>query len=161
VMGLFGPQFATGALVMVLLLCVELVSSQASLAEAALVYAKPRLNLSLGLGAVAVQVALSLALVPALLAVGAAVALLAATLLLAVAKAALLGRHLGASVVTWRGSLLAAAIPAIAVGMAARLLPEWAMLAMGVPAILLVFGAVLWRFGFRPADRALFARARR
>jgi hypothetical protein len=36
------------------------------------------------------------------------------------------------------------------------LLPEWIELILGIPAILLVFGAVLWYKGFGPEDRELF-----
>ena len=36
------------------------------------------------------------------------------------------------------------------------LLPEWAELAFGIPAILVAFGAVLWARGFKAEDRELF-----
>jgi hypothetical protein len=36
------------------------------------------------------------------------------------------------------------------------LLPEWAELLFGIPAILGAFGLVLWKYGFGPEDRELF-----
>jgi hypothetical protein len=42
------------------------------------------------------------------------------------------------------------------VGGAATLLPEWAELVFGIPAILAAFGLVLWTRGFGPGDRELF-----
>jgi hypothetical protein len=37
-------------------------------------------------------------------------------------------------------------------------LPEWAELIIGIPAILLAYGAVIWTRGFGPEDRVLFRR---
>ena len=51
---------------------------------------------------------------------------------------------------TW---ILAAAV---VIGELAILLPEWAELVLGIPAILAAFGAVLWFKGFGPEDRELF-----
>ncbi|WP_243453788.1 lipopolysaccharide biosynthesis protein [Sandaracinobacteroides saxicola] len=157
-MGLFGPAFPAGTMVMVTLLLVEVVASQASLAEAAMVYALPRLNFLLSAAAMLVQAALSLWLTPIYGGEGAALSLLVAVLLLACAKAVVLSRHLGASVLAWRWSLLLCMAPAALLGWLARGWPEWLMLAAGVPLILLAFGATLWRFGFLPADRLLFRR---
>ena len=36
------------------------------------------------------------------------------------------------------------------------MLPEWAALIVGIPAIMVAFGLVLWTRGFGPADRELF-----
>ena len=41
-------------------------------------------------------------------------------------------------------------------GWLATKLPEWAELLFGIPAILLAYGAVIWRKGFGPEDRVLF-----
>jgi O-antigen/teichoic acid export membrane protein len=158
-MGLFGPAFVLGAGWMILLVLTEVAAAQGGLAEAALVYARPRWNLWAGLAAVAFQAALSVLLIPRFGGLGAAASLFAAVGLLAVWKSALLARFLQASVSTWRWSLAWAAAPALAVGFTAlALLPEWAELAFGAPVTLLVFGLVIWRVGFRPADRLLFGR---
>jgi hypothetical protein len=45
----------------------------------------------------------------------------------------------------------------VIVGAAVRLyLPEFLQLIIGVPAIMIAFGAVLWKTGFGPGDRELF-----
>ena len=49
-----------------------------------------------------------------------------------------------------------AAAAGIVAGYLATLLPEWAELLFGIPAILIAFGAVLWTKGFGPSDRELF-----
>jgi hypothetical protein len=75
------------------------------------------------------------------------------------AKAWLLTRKLGEPINNWRWGLVWAALPASAVGwLATRFLPEWAELALGIPAILAVYCATMWRFGFGPEDRVLFRR---
>ena len=56
----------------------------------------------------------------------------------------------------WRWPLVWAAAAATVVGYLSTLLPEWAELLFGIPAILLAFGAVLWTKGFGPEDRELF-----
>ncbi len=157
-MGLFGPAFAAGAMVLALLLVVELFAAQAAVAEAALIYVAPGANLGWSLAGLVVQAGASLWLVPRFGAVGAAGGLAIAALLLSVAKARLLGIRLRHRVLSWRWSMLAAALPALAVGLAVQWLPEWAQLTIGLAAILGVYGAILWRWGFRGADRLLFAR---
>ena len=53
--------------------------------------------------------------------------------------------------------LVWAAGPAVLVGWSAtQFLPEWAELAFGIPAILGVYGWVIWHRGFGPEDRVLF-----
>jgi len=93
------------------------------------------------------------------MAAAAAAALMLALGLSSLVKAWLLGRILGQPVRNWRWVLLWAAAPAVIIGwLATRYLPEWAELAFGVPAILVSYGAVIWRFGFGPEDRLLFRR---
>jgi hypothetical protein len=73
-------------------------------------------------------------------------------------KARLLSRILGQPINNWRWALIWASAPAILVGWLVVQLPEWAELAFGIPAILLAYGAVIWRYGFGPEDRVLFRR---
>jgi len=74
-------------------------------------------------------------------------------------KARVLARILGASVNNWRWPLVWAAAPAIVIGwLVTGYLPEWAELALGVPAILIAYGLVIWHKGFGPEDRVLFRR---
>jgi hypothetical protein len=69
----------------------------------------------------------------------------------------MLARFLGETVNNWRWSLIWAAVPAAAVGwLVTRFLPEWAELALGIWAILGVYGWVIWHKGFGPEDRVLF-----
>ncbi|MGL6043720.1 MAG: lipopolysaccharide biosynthesis protein, partial [Sandaracinobacteroides sp.] len=156
ILGLFGPAFAAGALVLVLLLLAELVAAGSSLSEMGLIFARPKTNLvvaALGLG---LQAVLSLLLVPGFGGAGAAGALLASLLVVALLRQAILGRALGSPVRFWRWSLLAAGALGFAFGYAARSLPELPQMLVTIPGVLLICAGALWRWGYRPADRALF-----
>jgi O-antigen/teichoic acid export membrane protein len=158
-MGLFGPAFAAGGLVLVLLLLAELAASQATIAESALIYTRRGLNLAISLVAIAVEVGVAAWLAPAWGGAGAATGLLAATVVMAVGKQILIVNTLQCPVPMWRISILLCAVPAFLYGYATRYLPTEAMhmvaTAFGLP---LIFGALLWRFAFRPADKLLFAK---
>jgi O-antigen/teichoic acid export membrane protein len=156
VMGLFGPAFAGGAAMMALLLTAELAGANASVPEMALVYIRPRISLAIGVGGLALQTLLSLLLIPRFGGEGAAAALLVALVAVGLARQTLLHRELAAPVACWRWSLLLAAIPAFALGYAARALPELPQMVIAIPGILILFGAIVWRVGFGPADRLLF-----
>ena len=70
-------------------------------------------------------------------------------------------RLLRQRIATWRPALVMAAAAAVIVGSLVVSLPralEWVELALGVPAILAAYCAVIWRFGFGAEDRALFKR---
>ena len=158
VLGLFGPAFAAGALVLALLLTAELAAAGSSLAEMGLIYARPRANLVIAAGGLALQAVLSLLLVPAFGGAGAAGALLLSLTAAAVARQLVLGRALGAGVGFWRWSLVGAGAAAFAFGLLLRALPElWEMILL-IPGVLLLFGGLMWRFGYGPDDRALFRR---
>lgn len=160
-MGLFGPIFASGAIVLALLLLAELFAAQAAVAESALVYVARGRNVSWSLAGITIQAGLSLLLVPAYGGEGAAAALAASALILSIAKSRLLARLLGHPVAGWRWSLLFAGIPAFALGMIVLRTPEPVQLAIGNFAILGTFAGLIWRFGFKGADRLLFARSLR
>lgn len=157
VLGLFGPAFAAGGVVLALLLVAELVAANSSVSEMGLIYARPRFNLLIAGAGLALQGVLSLWLVPLFGAQGAAAALLIALTAAAVARQVLLGRALGASVAFWRWSLLGVGAIAFGFGAAARMLPELLQMLVTIPGVLLLFGTLIWRFGFLPADRALFS----
>jgi hypothetical protein len=74
----------------------------------------------------------------------------------AILKARLLSHRLGHPGSGWRWPLVWAAAAAVVVGELMILLPEWAELVVGIPAILGAFGAILWVKGFGPQDRELF-----
>jgi len=160
-MGLFGPVFASGATILAVLLAVELLAAQAAVAESALIYMARNANLLWSFAGVVIQIGASLVLVPLYGGVGAAAGLAVSALFLSVAKSRLLARLLGAPVSGWRPVMLAAAIPALALGLLFMRLPEWFQLALGQFIILALFGAIIWRFGFKGADRLLFARGLR
>jgi len=158
VLGLFGPAFAVGGLVLTLLLLTELVAASASLSEMALIYARPRANLAISALGIGAQAGLCLLLVPRFGAEGAALGLLLSLVLVAFAKQLLLAHDLGAPVALWRWSLLVVAVPTFGFGYALRQLPELPQMLVTVPGTLLLFGVLIWHFGFAPADRVLFGR---
>jgi O-antigen/teichoic acid export membrane protein len=144
------------------LLTVELFAAQAAVAEGALIYVARNANLMWSVIGLAVQAGLSLLLVPMAGplggGVGAALALAIAALLQSVAKSRLLQARLGHAVSGWRPSLLLAGIPAFGVGLLVLRTPEPIQLSIGFFAILGSYGLIIWRFGFKGADRLLFAR---
>jgi O-antigen/teichoic acid export membrane protein len=166
-MGLIGPgrDFVGGNGALAFLLLAEVVAAVAVVSEAALVYIARHRNLMISLGMITTQVALTFALIigireagyPELYqAAGPAIALTIALAMGSLLKSRLAAHLLGAPVSVWRWPLLFAAAAAVAVGEVAILLPEWAELAFGIAAMLLAYGAVIWRWGFTEADRILF-----
>jgi O-antigen/teichoic acid export membrane protein len=160
-MGLFGPVFAGGVVVLALLLSVELFAAQAAVAEGALIYVARGANLLWSVAGLVVQAGLSLLWVPLWGGAGAAAALAVAALLQSVAKSRLLQARLGHPVAGWRLSLLVAALPTVGVGLLVLRTPEPIQLSIGLVAILGTFGFIIWRFGFKGADRLLFSRSLR
>lgn len=185
VMGLVGATFVGGTAALAFLLAAEVVAATAAVSEAALVYVARHRNLMISTLMIVVQGGLSIALIlilrgleaPALLvdmfhlptnrlpekfvAAAPAMALLLALGMASILKSRLLCRILGAPVQGWRMPLIWAAAAAGSVGYLLMLLPrhlEFVELIVGIPAILIVFGIVLWRFGFTHEDRVLFRR---
>jgi len=165
VMGLVGPNFVGGTGALAFLLAAEVVAATAAVSESALVYIARHRNLMISLAMLALQAVLSVALIltaqamglpPLFQAASVALALALALGFASVVKARLLSRLLGAPVNGWRWALVWAAGLAALVGYGATKLPEWAELAFGIPAILGVYGWVIWRRGFGPEDRELF-----
>lgn len=167
VMGLIGPEFVGGTGALALLLAAEVVAATAVVSEAVLIYVARVRNLWISIGTIAFQAVLTIVLIRAVVAAGygepfkAAAAALALAIALGTAsliKAVLLSKILGHSINNFRWALVYAIAPAVVVGWLATRLPEWAELAFGVPAILLVYGWVIWKRGFGPEDRMLFRR---
>ncbi|MCZ8322631.1 MAG: lipopolysaccharide biosynthesis protein, partial [Novosphingobium sp.] len=142
------------------------VAATAVVSEAALVYVARHRNLWLSLTTIALQAGLTLGgillvremqLNDKFAAAAAAGALLVALGFSSLAKGWLLGRLMLAPVNPVRWPLVWAVAPAVLVGWAAtQFLPEWAELALGIPAILFTYGYVIWQKGFGPEDRVLF-----
>nr|WP_294168070.1 oligosaccharide flippase family protein [uncultured Sphingomonas sp.] len=165
VMGLVGPEFVAGAAALAFLLAAEVVAATATTSEAALIYLARHRNMVLSLLMIAFQAAATVALIllmrrlgwpEAWQATAPAIGLMLALAFAAITKARLLSRLLEQPVSGWRWPLLWAAAAAIVVGQIAVLLPEWLELALGIPAIMAAFGAVIWIKGFGPEDRELF-----
>ena len=169
VMGLVGPEFVGGTGALAFLLVAEVVAATAVVSEAVLIYVARVKNLWISIGTIVLQGVLTVVLIRAMVAGGygepfkaaaAAIALALALGTASIVKAILLSRILGQSINNFRWALVWAAAPAVVVGFLATKLPEWAELAFGVPAILGVYGWVIWRRGFGPEDRVLFKRSR-
>jgi hypothetical protein len=174
VMGIVGKAFVGGTAALAFLLAAEVVAATAVVSESALVYVARHRNLMISLLMVAVQALLTLGLLWALRearwpadpakrqayqAAAAAMSLMIALGLSSILKARLLCRLLDAPVQGWRWPLVWAAAGAVAVGGGFTALPqslEWVELTLGIPAILLVFGAIVWKRGFTHEDRVLF-----
>ena len=170
VMGLVGPEFVIGALALGCLLLAEVAAATAVVSESALVYMARHRNLMISLAMICLQAALSFVMIllvrnlggdPILLAAAPALALALALAVSSFVKSRFLERLLESRIAIWRLPLFAAASVAVITGCAFVALPrsyEWVELVFGVPLILAVYSAVIWRFGFGPEDRALFKR---
>jgi O-antigen/teichoic acid export membrane protein len=166
VMGLVGSGFTGGTATLAFLLAAEVIAASAFVCEAALIYIARKRNMMLSLVMLALEAGLAAALIlimkaqglpPNFQATGPAIGLCIALAFAWFTKAQLLERELGASVSGWRWDLVWATAAGTLAGAAVRLfLPDGLHLIVGVPAILIAFGAVLWTKGFGPEDRELF-----
>ncbi len=170
-MGLFGPggTFVGGNGALAFLLLAEVAAAVAVVSEAALVYIARHRNFLISGAMIAVQAALTFLFLsmarrgnfPELYQAAAPAAALALSLGFAsLIKSSLAARLLGAPVSVWRWPLIWASAAGVATGMIVIRLPEWAELGFGIPAILAVYGVVIWKWGFGEEDRALFRKAR-
>ena len=170
VMGLLGREFVGGTGALSLLLAAEVVASTAVVSEAALIYVMRFRNLVASLATIGLQAVLTVSGIllmqhwgynPLFQAATAAAALMVALGLASLVKARMLAGFLGHPINNWRWPLVWAAAPAVAIGyLATSLLPEWAELAFGVPAILGSYLWVIWKKAFGPEDRRLFQKTR-
>ncbi len=169
-MGLIGPgrDFVGGNGALAFLLLAEVAAAVAVVSEAALVYVARLRNLIVSLGTIALQIILTFALIigirrlgyPELYqAAGPAIALALSLGISSLIKSRLAAHVLGARVSVWRWALPIAGAVAVLVGQIIIRLPEWAELAIGIPAILAAYGWVIWRYGFGEDDRVLFRKA--
>jgi O-antigen/teichoic acid export membrane protein len=170
VMGLAGPQFVSGTGALAFLMVAEVIAATAVVSESALVYIARHRNMMISLATIMLQIVLSFVLIfvfdglnpnvplseDMIAAAGPAVALPIALGFAAIVKARLLSKLLGAPVSPWRWALVWAAAAALAVGYVATNIPEWSELLIGLPAILISYGAIIWVKGFTKEDRVLF-----
>ncbi len=171
-MGLLGSdgQFVPGTGALAFLLAAEVVAATAVVSEAALIYMARVRNLWVSIGTIGLQIALTLGFMLVIdnvdlwpaekddfyRAAAAAFALMLALGAASLAKAFMLGRLLGHPINNWRWALVYASAAAVVVGQVVILLPEWLELALGIPAILGIYGWVIWTRGFGHEDRVLF-----
>jgi O-antigen/teichoic acid export membrane protein len=165
VMGLVGAGFVAGTAALGFLLAAEVVAATAAVSEAALIYCARHRNMMISLCMILFEACLAVGLILLMRRLGwptmfqataPALSLMISLGLAAIVKSRLLAKILGHPVSGWRWPLIWAALAALIVGQLAILLPEWAELVFGIPAILGAFGAVLWFKGFGPQDRELF-----
>ena len=165
VMGLVGAGFVAGTAALGFLLAAEVVAATAAVSEAALIYCARHRNMMISMAMIVLEAGLAVGLIllmrrwdwPVMWqATGPALALMLALGFASIAKSRLLASILRSPVSGWRWTLVWAAAAAMIVGQLAILLPEWAELLFGIPAILAAFGAVLWFKGFGDEDRELF-----
>jgi O-antigen/teichoic acid export membrane protein len=166
VMGLVGSGFTGGTAMLSFLLAAEVIAAAAVVSEAALIYVARTRNMVISLIMLALEAGLAAALIlimreqglpGAFQATGPAIGLCVALGFASIAKSWLLKKRLDAPVSGWRWSIGWAAAAGIAVGIPVRLfLSPTLQLIVGVPAIMIAFGAVLWTRGFGPEDRELF-----
>jgi len=165
VMGLVGAGFVAGTAALGFLLGAEVVAATAAVSEAALIYCARHRNMMISLAMIVLEAGLAAGFILLMRswgwpimwqATGPALALALSLGVAAIVKARLLRMILGHPVSGWRWPLLWAAAAAMAVGQLVILLPEWAELLFGIPAILAAFGAILWFKGFGDEDRELF-----
>jgi O-antigen/teichoic acid export membrane protein len=166
VLGLVGPQFIGGLGAVCFLLGAEVGAATAVVSEAALIYITPMRNLVVSLATIGLQAVLTVAgmyvdrafdLDEMAQASSAAGALMVTLSIASVVKSRLLARHLDTPVNTWRWPLAAAGAVAVVVGAGVvHWLPPLLQIVLGIPAILASYCAIIWHFGFGPADRVLF-----
>ncbi|MEN3972516.1 lipopolysaccharide biosynthesis protein [Sphingomicrobium sp. XHP0235] len=165
VMNLVGEEFGSGYVILGVLLAAEVVAAMAAVSDAALIYLARHRNMIIGFIMLAIEVGAGVAAIlvlrsfgypPEIQAAGAAVGLGVALGFAALAKAWLLSGIVNAPVSGWRWPMIWAALATVPVGLLIVQLRDWGQLIIGVPAILAVFGFVIWRWGFGPEDRELF-----
>ncbi len=176
VMGLIGPQFVGGTGALAFLLAAEAAAATAVVSEAALVYMARHRNFLISLGMLLVQALLSIGLIQLVdalpikrevrglyQAAAVACALMLALGIGSVIKGRLLGQLLGERLSVWRAALVWAVVAAGMLGIIIVSVParfEWVELAIGVPAILGLYGWIIWTKGFGPEDRILFRKTK-
>jgi O-antigen/teichoic acid export membrane protein len=172
VMGLVGPQFVGGTGALAFLLAAEVAAATAVVSESALVYMARHRNLLISIGMLVVQALVSVGLImlipyfpvkPGYVGLYQAAAVACGLMLSlgigSIIKARLLSRLLDAPISIWRIALAFAVLAAAMLGVIIVSVParfEWVELAIGVPAILGLYGWIIWRWGFGPEDRVLF-----
>ena len=176
VMGLVGPQFVGGAMALAFLLAAEVTAATAVVSESALVYMARHRNLLISLGMLMAQALVSVGLIILVddlpitpehvglyQATAVACGLMISLGIGSLIKSRFLSHLLGRPIRVWRWPLLIAVAAAALLGFIIVSVParfEWVELTIGIPAILGLYGWIVWRWGFGPEDRVLFRKKR-
>ena len=169
-MGVIGAEFVGGTLALWFLLGAEAAAAPAVVSEAALIYMARHRNLWLSLAMIAMQAGLTFVALyfaedagwaPEYLAAIPAAVLMVTLGMASLAKRRLLTHLLGHPIRVLRWPLLWATAGAAALGYFANMLPDWAELIFGLPAILGIYLYIIWTKGFGPDDRALFSKSKK
>lgn len=166
-LGAIGPGtiFVGGALTLTFLLAAEVMASASVVSESALVYTARFKNLMISVTVIALQAGLSILFIWMLQtygygelyqAAGVGAALMTSLALSSLLKILLISNVLEARVSIWRWPILLATAGAVTVGFGVVRLPEIPALLLGIPAILGVYGWIIWTQAFREEDRLLF-----
>lgn len=160
ILSMIGPEFRSGATVMIFLLIAELFWGVLGIAELPLLFARAKSNLIIGVLAIAIEAGVAFALVPRWHGLGAALALCSAFLFAGVSKtictAILLERspRMGRLLLP----MILAGGAAYVVGFTTNHVHFPLSMVVGIPAFLILYGGLLWRFAFEEGDRLLFRR---
>ena len=165
VMGIVGSAFTGGTAMLAFLLAAEVIAAAAVVSESALIYVARTQNMILSLIMLALEAGLAAGLIllmqsrglpQSFQATGPAIGLCIALGFASITKSRLLKKKLGAPVSGWRWDLAWATSAGAVVGAAVRYVAPEPLQLLGVPAIMIAFGAILWTKGFGPEDRELF-----
>jgi O-antigen/teichoic acid export membrane protein len=158
IMTMIGPDFGSGATIMILLLLAELFWGVLGIAELPLLFARAKTNVIIGIVAIGIEIVAAFLLIPRLSGTGAAIALCAAFLVAGTIKTLLVSKLLDAAPHPAR-LLWPMVFGAMAVGpsywLAGHIAFPLSMLA-GIPLFLGLYGLLLWHLAFTEADRLLF-----
>ena len=171
-MEVVGAGFGAGAGILFLLLAAEVFYVTGAVSEGALVYMARHRNLMTSLTVLGVQVALTILFVTGFDAlfpgvdedrpvqgIGAALALALAAGLASILKVMLLHHLIPERVTGLRWVFVpATAVTAVAGWLSMTYLPDFWQITVGLPVLVMIYGSILWFFGFKGPDRLLFRR---
>ncbi len=160
IMGLIGPSFAEGAIVMILMLVAELLWGSFGIAEIPLLYATPHRNLLIGFAAIVLETSVALVLVPRYGAMGAAIALISAFALAAIWKTLATAKLLGAKPHFQRfiWPLIAGALGLLVSLSVSHFVNDLSGAILSLLCFIGFYAGTLWFLGYNAEDKQLFRR---
>ncbi|MGB3724095.1 MAG: oligosaccharide flippase family protein [Pacificimonas sp.] len=166
-----GDGFGAGAGILFLLLAAEVFYVTGAVSESALVYMARHRNLTASLITLAAQIVMTFGFIQLfdvvfpdvaenrpVQGIGAAMALALAALLSSILKVMLLHHLVPDRVSGMRWVFVPATIATAAVGFASmRFLPDLWQILLGLPVLIMVYGGIVWHFGYKGSDRLIFS----